>query len=530
MPIWRGTTNTDWNTASNWVVDGSGNSGVPTATTDAIFDSTSTNPCVMGGNRSCRDLIFSGFTSTLTVATFNLAVYRSLSLQSDIASRVIGTTGTLQMALTTGGTALNGTITPNSGIWPLNFLGGGASVTITLAANFTVSGNVTIGTGPTYSGNTFSCEKDFSSSGGGSLASSATNFKMIGTGTMSLGGRCNMEIDTIGTITVLGNISTDRRFIITNVGTLNGLSAVNFTFVPSAASNTLDFGAGNRSVQDFSTNTVVGTTTTILNSFTCRDLSLIGTNTYNGPTSPSTAKITVTRSYTHSNTAITNGTLLIEMTGSSGGALLNGNITSIPVIINAGVNTITYGVNFSILNGANFTRISGSINPGSTTITIPNILGGNCTISNIIFNNFTILPNIIVTQNVENTINGTLTCSNIRFSGISGWRTANLTNTTAGTTMTLESGVNYTVTSNLFLLGTNSSPIIFSSSSLSTRAYLTLDYGATQTVYFVRATRIDSSLGQTIWNSFGTISNPLNDTINWNGGSKPAPMVYTFIT
>jgi len=120
MPIWRGTTNTDWNTASNWVIDGSGNTGVPTATTDAIFDSGAVNNCVLGADRVCRDLAFLAFPNTRTVnlATFNLTSYRSVTLQSDISSRVIGTTGTLRMAQVAGGTALNGTITPNSGLWP----------------------------------------------------------------------------------------------------------------------------------------------------------------------------------------------------------------------------------------------------------------------------------------------------------------------------------------------------------------------------------------------------------------------------
>lgn len=68
MPIWRGTTSTDWGTASNW------DTGVvPTNLTDAIFDATSTLPCTTGTGlaanqgRLCRDLITTGYTNILTI-------------------------------------------------------------------------------------------------------------------------------------------------------------------------------------------------------------------------------------------------------------------------------------------------------------------------------------------------------------------------------------------------------------------------------------------------------------------------------
>lgn len=538
MPIWRGTTSTDWGTASNWVVDGSGNSGVPTATTDAIFDSGAVNNCVLGANRVCRDLTFTAYPNTLAFATFQLIVFRSVTLQSDIASRVTGTTGELRLANPTGGTALNGTITPNGGVWPINYSSGAASITITLAANFTVTGNVTIATGPTYSGNVFNCQANFTSSGGGSLGTSTTNFKMTGTGTMSLGGRCNMEIDTTGTITVSGNILTDRRFIITNVGTLIGLENFNFTFVPSAASNTLDFGTGNRSIQDFNTSTIPNTITTIPNSFTCRDFSLLA-GTYNGPTSPSTATITITRNY-GSAAVSTNGTLLLVMDAASGaGSIGSGtNITALPLTINAGANTITYAGNFNILAGANFTRTSGNINAGATTASIPNGTGGSCTISNIIFNNFRILPNATITQNVTNTINGTLevpvTGTSAIFAGTAGWIAAAFNKVATGaTTITLQAGVTYRVTNSLVLQGSSISTVqlTLQSSSPSVRAIFTLDNGASQFVYFVRAIRIDSSLGQTIWDVPGTIplGTLLQDTINWNPGAKPPLYNLNFI-
>lgn len=68
MPIWRGTTNSNWSTGSNW------DTGVvPTSTTDAIFSSSFNVPCVVDGTaatvRECQRLtITSGYTSNITLS------------------------------------------------------------------------------------------------------------------------------------------------------------------------------------------------------------------------------------------------------------------------------------------------------------------------------------------------------------------------------------------------------------------------------------------------------------------------------
>lgn len=533
MPIWRGTTSTGWNTGSNWIIDGSGNTGVPTATTDAIFDSGAVNNCVLGADRVCRDLIFTSFPNTRTVdfATFNLSSYRSVTLQSDISSRVIGTTGTLRMALTVGGSAVNGTITPNSGIWPLNFTGGGVvGLTITLAADFNVAGSVSLGTGPIYSGNNFFIGGNFSTAGGGSLLTSTTNFIMTGSGTLSMAGNgCNLEINSpSGTITVLGNILAGRRFVITSVGTLNLPSTTNFTFIPSGPS-TIDFGPGNRPIQDFTTNTATGQTITILNSFTCRDISLIG-GTYNGPTSPSSSIITITRNYniTIQPTA-TNGTLSLVMNGTSvgGGSISNNSIISrLPLTINAGGNTISLGAAISIFQDAVLTRTSGNINVGTSTLSFQN--AASVTINNMVFWN--VFTNVnTITQNQLNTINGTLTLNgNNTFTGSAGWTCANLLCSNINTTQTLaniSTGASYRTTTSASLTATSASRITMTSNSATTRSLWTLDYGAQQTLVYVNGTRIDSSLGQTIW-TFGGLR---TDTVNWATGSRPGTSAYTFV-
>jgi hypothetical protein len=530
MPIWRGTTSTGWNTGSNWIIDGSGNSGVPTATTDAIFDSGAVNDCVLGADRVCRDLIFTSFPNTRTVnlATFNLTSYRSVTLQSDISSRVIGTTGTLRMAQVAGGTAANGTITPNSGIWPLNFAGGSAAVTITLAADFNITGNVSINTGPTYLTNNFSIGGNFTTGGGGSFSATTTNFIMTGSGTLTMaGGACNLEINTSGTITVSGNISAGRRFVITSVGTLAGLFAVNFTFVPyNAINNVIDFGPGNRNVQDFNTNTNTNPLT-ILNSFTCRDISLIG-GTHNGPTSPSTATITITRNYNSGNVTSTNGTLSLVMNAASGaGTILNGSIiTRLPLTINAGANIVALGAAITINAGAVLTRTSGNITVGISTLSFQN--GASVTINGMQFWNVSTNVNTI-TQNALNTINNTLTLTgNNTFTGSAGWTCANLLCSTTNATQTLaniSTGASYRTTTSASLTSTAALPITMTSNNATTRSLWTLDYGAQQTLVYVNGTRIDSSQGQTVW-TFGGVR---TDTVNWATGSRPGTSAYTFV-
>lgn len=166
MPIWRGVTN-DWGTASNWIIDGLGNSGVPTSTTDAIFDALSITPCTTGaGNRICRDLITTGFTNVLTVGTSAtlgyIQVYRNITLGSQpghIAGLsyigIFGATCTLDVA--TGftvpylsfGTAAGGglcTVTLFRSFVVTTLLKTGSGLTATITAASAMSIDITNGT------------------------------------------------------------------------------------------------------------------------------------------------------------------------------------------------------------------------------------------------------------------------------------------------------------------------------------------------------------------------------------------------
>jgi hypothetical protein len=92
-------------------------------------------------------------------------------------------------------------------------------------------------------------------------------------------------------------------------------------------------------------------------------------------------------------------------------------------------------------------------------------------------------------------------------------------------THTYASGATYTILNTLQLLGTVVSPIVMNSSTPSSIANFVLAYSGTQTVGYVNATDIDSSLGQTIWDWAGVLSN----TVNWNILTANVKEAYTFI-
>ena len=74
MPTWSGAVNGNWSNTGNWI------GGVlPTASTDAIFNGTFTNPCTVdGAARPCRDLITTGHNATITL-NFDIQVNRHIT-------------------------------------------------------------------------------------------------------------------------------------------------------------------------------------------------------------------------------------------------------------------------------------------------------------------------------------------------------------------------------------------------------------------------------------------------------------------
>jgi hypothetical protein len=183
----------------------------------------------------------------------------------------------------------------------------------------------------------------------------------------------------------------------------------------------------------------------------------------------------------------------------------------------------TYGLTYS---GGTFTYTAGTLNPGTSTMTL-----GTSTVNGISWYNLAVPGVSTITSNTANTISNNLTLGltgNVTFTGSAGWTCANLICSNTPRTITLaniSTGASYRTTTSASLTATSASRITMVSNNATTRSLWTLDYGAQQSLVYVNGTRIDSSLGQTVW-TFGGVR---TDTVNWNTGSRPGTSAYTFV-
>jgi hypothetical protein len=272
------------------------------------------------------------------------------------------------------------------------------------------------------------------------------------------------------------------------------------------------------------------TGTTTLNSDTTVSTDLISfataTATING------SRFLLTGNCTSPSTRTYSGTSTIEFIGSNNQNWSTGTFQN-NITINKSGGTLTLLGSFTWgAAGRTLSRTAGNINAGTSTVTIPNAA---VTINNMIFNNLTLTggASTTITQNVLNTINGILQLNgSTTFAGTAGWTCATLINTTNNSTITLQNSVTYRTTTGVQLVSSLSTqPITMQSVNLSIRAIWTLDYGATQNIIYVNGTRIDSSLGQTIWTFGGLISTtPVGaETLNWRTGTRPGTIAYVFL-
>lgn len=209
MPIWTGAVNNNWSNAGNWLADGTG-VGVPTATSDAVFSSTSAVNCTVDvvGGAVCRNLNFNGgtgYAGTITMsnsitvgATTSATPNQSVTLS---ASMGINPAGTAAIITRSNGTT---TLTSNGRSWPNNLainnvqVAGVTSGTVTVADNWTV-GSLTLGPAANHSltvqgaftitvnGNFLVAMTGGTSSRVVGVTGSLTTIRLAGTGTWSTG-------------------------------------------------------------------------------------------------------------------------------------------------------------------------------------------------------------------------------------------------------------------------------------------------------------------------------------------------------
>ena len=520
-----GTTN--WNLSTSWSTvssTSSTNTGTfPSAAfaDPVIFDANSSNVTINVAS-VCTSVTCTGYTGQITF-TNNLSVVNNVTFSAGMTTTGTGNLIVIRTStLTSNGVQLSGGLT---------FAPDVAGFTGTFADNWTIVGSLTRTGAIAYtiagSGGvrTISVQGSFT---GGSLTFSSITLRMTGTGNLSGGmasssGNVTFEINTAGTISHNGTFSLNGIIFTYTSGTFNSTATL------ACGNNTVTFnnwGNINRSFSAFDWNALLSGQTITLNSdvYITNNVTFTG-NSNNNVINGAAFKFYVGGSITGSSLRLS-GTASIELIGSTNASITIGTLNNSLTINKNPLATLTLNSFIYGQTGGTLTYTNGLLNLGTSTITIS--ANNDCTINNMTFWNLTIPGLSTITQNVANTIQNNLTLAatnNVTFAGTAGWTCANLICTTPARTITLQNSITYTTTTFANMVATAASPITMTSSSLSIRAIWTLNNGASQIMTYINGTRIDSSLGQTIY-SFGGV---LTDTINWNQLTVPGTVAYTFV-
>jgi len=514
MPTWTGLgANNNWSTVGNWDI------AVPTSATTALFTGvgvSGSKNCTITAGAACSLLSCSGYLGTMSLAN-NLTVVGNLTLGSGMTI-----TGSAGISKTGNGTLISNGVTLGGS---LLFAGGGGTAH-TFGSNWIIDGNF----GDNVNSNTVT-GGGYTASIGGNLSGliSTTNFlfQLRGTGTLSGTHTGN----TIASATI--QISSSAGVITQST---SGLSTFTFTYITGSYISTGIMTIGGLGVtfnnvsgivfSDLAFAAAAGQTLT-LNSNVYVSRSLSGgslSGAINGPYA-----VYVGGNLTPS--AGLTGTSTIEMSGSANASISAGTIQnnltinkSVAAIVTFPAGTVTWGAAARTL-----TYTAGTINTSTSTFTIP--VNTNVTMNAMPFYNLTLPGLATYTISSPITISNNLTLGstgNVTFTGSAGWTCANLICSNTSRTITLansSSGASYRTTTSASLTATAALPITMTSNNATTRSLWTLDYGANQSLIYVSGTRIDSSLGQTIW-TFGGLR---IDTVNWATGSRPGTSAYTFV-
>jgi hypothetical protein len=538
MPIYykRDATGTaNWNLATSWSTVSSTsatNTGpfpsFPSSTTldPVIFDANS-SACTVNVLSNCTSLDFTTYAATITM-TNTLQVHGNIALGVGMG---IAGTGTLVIAATS-------TYTSNGVTWPNTLsLGIGPSITITLASLITTVQNLSndgsnLGIITTVNGNTLNILGNLTLF---VILAGSTQINLTGTGTWNSANalaevRNKLNIDTLGTITrgANGYTYSGLELKYTKGNLVNGSTYLYLSYnanTSSIISNGVNWG----NVY------ILQNTTTLTDDMNINNLEFSFNNAVlNGSNLRINGNINLA-----AGAQVLTGTTVLRIIGTGNQTWTTGNSTcrigtSMNIDKVSGTFTlnsanIAYGSATSIL-----TYTKGTFVPSTSTFLTPT--GGvtfNITASGFSLNNWSPVVGTYTINTNPLIINSSLLLSgSTTFAGTAGWTCATLTCTTNNSTITLQNSVTYRTTTGVQLVSSLSTqPIIIVSNNPSIRAIWTLDYGATQSIIYVNGTRIDSSLGQTIWTFGGLISNtPLGaETLNWRTGTRPGTIAYVFL-
>ena len=535
MPIYykRDATGTaNWNLATSWSTVSSTsatNTGTfPSSTTldPVIFDANS-SACTVNVSSNCTSLDFTTYAATITMNnTLRVNGNTTLGVGMGIAG-----TGTLVIAATS-------TYTSNGVTWPNTLLLGiGPSITITLASLITTVQNLSndgsnLAIITTVNGNTLNILGNLTLF---VILAGSTQINLTGTGTWNSANalaevRNKLNIDTLGTITrgANGYTYSGLELKYTKGNLVNGSTYLYLSYnanTSSIISNGVNWG----NVY------ILQNTTTLTDDMNINNLEFSFNNAVlNGSNLRINGNINLA-----AGAQVLTGTTVLRIIGTGNQTWTTGNSTcrigtSMNIDKVSGTFTlnsanIAYGSATSIL-----TYTKGTFVPSTSTFLTPT--GGvtfNITASGFSLNNWSPVVGTYTINTNPLIINSSLLLSgSTTFAGTAGWTCATLLCTTNNSTIILQNSVTYRTTTGVQLVSSLSTqPITMQSVNPSIRAIWTLDAGATQNIIYVNGTRIDSSLGQTIWTFGGLISTtPVGaETLNWRTGTRPGTIAYVFM-
>jgi hypothetical protein len=455
----------------------------------------------------------------LTINTSGIiTVSGSVSFNRRTLTYTAGTVNTTSSNLIIAASVVT-TINTNTLIWNNITLSEG-NTTINLLSNFNIGGNLVI---TAVTSNNISINNYNVYIGGGinistigSSLSGTSTLNLIGTGSWTAASTAyilnNLIINTTGVITISGIVyySTGTLTYIPNI-----TGVVNTTGSTLLCNSNVTLNTGGMSWYNFTQQSPLTRTITLLSNLNLNGtLTLANTNTAGIITLTGFTIYVGGSLYLTSGNATINGTTVIEIIGTCTWTGVNTPVVS--QIIN---NTMI------IRSTANVTidqqpRIANSLTIESGAIINP--VGGDLILNNsCTLNTNGVLINSLIIERGTHTINSLLnvssmvigSLSNLIFTGTSGFNTNSLSCVTVGRTITLKSGLTYNVTNNLNIVGSTASRITVAATTTS-HAFFNLSLTGTQNIQYTNGTWIDSSGGQTIKSSFGT----LTYTINWELG------------
>jgi hypothetical protein len=544
---WTGAgANNNWSTALNW----SGGT-IPINGDDIIFNGafpvTGNKDCTYNGGFVGISFNFTGYTGIFTFSS-NLTLSGTLTLDIGTTYATSGTPTTY----TLGTSATGMTLVSNGKILPVNFATNGGTTTINGNADF--QGNFASSSSSHNIKSAAGVPCDLRIGGNIILQAIVTNttdtvtFKAYGTGKTfnSNGASTNVRVRFVSgsTYTNLGNVGTGgiSFFTVESGGQFNALNNT-FNFSTSGTTTLSGFNG----LSDFMSINCSGTYI-LLNDTIIKGFIQITASSCTISTSVG-AKILLEGNLI----AASSATTIIDYLEFSGTSL-----STVSAVSSTNLQIKNISFNKTGAGSVNFTSTGfGLFIPAATTYTWTHTAGSitYSPTSVILFLCSNFLSTMVYSESGSlstlTTINSlslnigilqlnsplrattlTITGATMTFTGTAGWTCGTWLYSVTSGTIILQQAITYTTTTSVTMLGTNAGKILMRSSApTTTYAIWTLQNPASQSMTYVSATAIDSSLGMTIYSFGGIISTAAPvPTLNWGLGASQGTKAFTFVS